>query len=61
MASTVPHLLLDEDGSEISEAAFAPNVVWEVGDTLVLGALQRYRVIERRDGETTIVLVVERL
>lgn len=60
MASTVPHLLLDEDGSEISEAAFAPGVVWEVGDTIVLGALQRYRVIERRPGDT-VVLVVERL
>lgn len=59
MSATVPHRLLDEDGVELRIASFAYGVDWQPGDTIMLAADERYLVLERRDGET-VVLVVER-
>jgi hypothetical protein len=63
VASSIPHLLLDEDGAELAPAAFAPGIRWQPGETIVLGALQSYRVLERREAEPgrPVTLVVERL
>jgi hypothetical protein len=61
----VPHLLIDEDGQPLAEATFGVEAKqWTPGETVILGALDRYRVVERLDpepGHVTVTLVVERV
>jgi hypothetical protein len=57
--NTVPHKLIDEAGNEFrASVLFAAGVLWQPGDTVMLAPTERYRVLERRDGDP-VVLVVE--
>ncbi|MGZ4400397.1 MAG: hypothetical protein ACXVYM_05960 [Gaiellaceae bacterium] len=58
-SNTVPHRLVDTEGHEFrASVLFAAAVLWQPGDTVMLAPTERYRVLERRDGDP-VVLVVE--
>jgi hypothetical protein len=59
-AAAAPHQLVDTSGRILTAASFAPNVQWQPGERVHLGAGMSVRVVERRDQAGTVTHVVER-
>ena len=57
--NTVSHRLVNQEGQELrASVLFAADVQWRPGEIVTLAPTERYRVLERRDGDP-VVLVVE--
>jgi hypothetical protein len=53
-----PHVLIDTDGNELGRCGFGTGYSYNPGDTLGLGPMGFFRVLELRGGDP-FVLVVE--